>query len=543
MISKKVCMELSKIAIAIIIAASLGGVVYAKEGDIYNISTTPVTDEGSISNILLNNRTTLFDLILNMSSYGYEVGGKIYNASDANKQFAATPTATIETIYSDIEQNDTPTSYTPQSGATVSSVSATNGTIAVRLSGAPTTTPALSDFAVTQSISGATATTVTPTAISTNGDVVTLTVPVVATTSAAQSVVDSVSYQRGIAVSASSFTVNPATTPTISTIGNIIVTVNQNDSYSLPTTVRAIMSDGSTENVSVTWDNQVDTSQPGTFTFNGTVNGYSGDVVLILNVEASSITSISFPDDTEESSNWAGYIVTPTFNSGYTSISGSWTVPNISSTQQNAAAAQWIGLGGSNTTDLLQMGTTEQMENGQPTAEVFWEQLPDVAQDVTSVPIGSAIKVSIAESSSSIWNLTFTVNTPDGQTRTQTISTTLDSSYAQEIGTSAEWISEDPSDENDQLLPLANMGTVQYQSAMVNGQTLNASDNTVQPIAMVSSNGDIVVYPSELGTDGESFTTTSNDPTSIYENTLRRFPKRISRHKQSSLCKLIKSVN
>ncbi|MFL0198228.1 G1 family glutamic endopeptidase [Clostridium sp. WILCCON 0269] len=243
--------------------------------------------------------------------------------------------------------------------------------------------------------------------------------------------------------------------------------------------------------------------------------------------------TVNIPTNTEESSNWGGYIVTPTANSGYTSISGSWTVPNISSTQQNAVASQWIGLGGVSSTDLLQMGTIEQMENGQPTAEVFWEQLPDVAQDVISVPIGSTIKVSIAESSSSTWDLTFTVNTSGVQTQTQTISTTLDSSYAQGIGTSAEWISEDPSDTNGQLVPLANMGTVQYQSAMVNGQALNASGNTVQPIAMVSSSGAIVISPSELGTDGESFTTTSTNSTSSVStggHRLRRFPKRTLRH-------------
>ncbi|MFL0194324.1 beta strand repeat-containing protein [Clostridium sp. WILCCON 0269] len=92
-------------------------------------------------------------------------------------------------------------------------VSAINGTVTVTvtLSAAPTTAPAISDFAVTQSIGGATATTVTPTAINTNGNVVTLTVPTVAaSTSADQSVVDSVSYQGGTAVIASAFTVSKA---------------------------------------------------------------------------------------------------------------------------------------------------------------------------------------------------------------------------------------------------------------------------------------------------------------------------------------------
>ncbi|AGK95790.1 G1 family glutamic endopeptidase [Clostridium pasteurianum] len=252
------------------------------------------------------------------------------------------------------------------------------------------------------------------------------------------------------------------------------------------------------------------------------------------------ITTTSLPNNTEGSSNWSGYIATPTSNSGYTSISGSWTVPNISESQRNAVAAQWIGLGGVNSTDLLQMGTMEQIENGQPMAEVFWEQLPDVSQNVMSVPIGSIINVSISNSSSSssIWNLTFTVRTPGGKTQTQTIPVTLDSSYAQGIGTSAEWISEDPSNQNSQLIPLANMGIVKYQSALVNGQPLNALGNNVQPVAMVSSNGTVMISPSELGTDGESFTTTTSTTATTNTNStlgygLNGFTRHIQRRNES----------
>ncbi|WP_407311356.1 G1 family glutamic endopeptidase [Desulfosporosinus sp. SB140] len=222
----------------------------------------------------------------------------------------------------------------------------------------------------------------------------------------------------------------------------------------------------------------------------------------------STASKVDLPANTQGSQNWAGYVATPSSSSSsYTSVSGSWTVPKITADQEDAVAAQWIGLGGVSSSDLLQMGTVEQIENGQPVAQLFWEQLPSPAQYVMTVPIGSTISASIspAADSSSTWNLTFTVN---GQTSTQTISpVTLNASYAQGIGTSAEWISEDPSNQNSQLYPLANMGTVPYQSAMVNGQPLNSSLNKVQPIALVSSNGNVLMAPSALGTDGESFTT------------------------------------
>jgi hypothetical protein len=201
-------------------------------------------------------------------------------------------------------------------------------------------------------------------------------------------------------------------------------------------------------------------------------------------------------------------VVTPAGSKGYSSVTGTWTVPAVTASQRNAVAAQWIGLGGVATTDLLQMGTIEQIENGQATAAVFWEQLPAAAQDVMTVPIGSVVSVRIGQAAdpSSEWNLTFTASTPGGETKTKTITVTLDSAYAQAIGTSAEWISEEPSNENGQLYPLANMGTVKYTAALADGQPLNSSGNQVQPVALVSGRN-VLIAPSALGTDGNSFST------------------------------------
>ncbi|MCI1943955.1 G1 family glutamic endopeptidase [Clostridium luticellarii] len=241
--------------------------------------------------------------------------------------------------------------------------------------------------------------------------------------------------------------------------------------------------------------------------------------------------TVDLPANTEKSGNWAGYVATPASqDDAYTSVSGSWTIPNISANQQNALAAQWIGLGGVNSEDLLQMGTIEEIENGQPIANVFWEKLPDASQNVMSIPIGSAISVTISKVSDSTWNLTFTAVTPEGETVNKTISTTLDSSYEQGIGTSAEWISEDPSNQYSQLLPLANTDTVKYQSMKVNGNSLNDSSNNVHPVAMVSKSGNIAIYPSEIGTDGESFTTTTNSTDTSDTSSIPNF-----RHRPNSL--------
>ncbi|MDQ0189126.1 hypothetical protein JI721_10920 [Alicyclobacillus cycloheptanicus] len=238
-----------------------------------------------------------------------------------------------------------------------------------------------------------------------------------------------------------------------------------------------------------------------------TTSGSTSSAASPSSSGATSPSSVQIPSNAEGSLNWAGYIDTPVSGGkGYTSISGSWTVPNIAANSQGMAA-QWIGLGGVSTQDLLQIGTVEQNENGKPVAEVFWEKLPATATNLMTVPLGSTVQASITKSSGSTWDLNITVKTPGGQTQRKTIPVSLSSAYAQGIESSAEWISEDPSGPDNQLYPLANMGTVSYQDALVNGAPLNASGNEVQPVVLVDANGNVEIAPSAVGADGASFST------------------------------------
>jgi hypothetical protein len=86
---------------------------------------------------------------------------------------------------------------------------------------------------------------------------------------------------------------------TISSINDITKTINQGDSYSLPTTVNATMSDTTTKSVNVTWSpSTADTSKAGTQTFNGSVVGYSGMVKLTITINSSAPTISSIADIT-----------------------------------------------------------------------------------------------------------------------------------------------------------------------------------------------------------------------------------------------------
>ncbi|MBI6873125.1 N-acetylmuramoyl-L-alanine amidase [Clostridium aciditolerans] len=78
----------------------------------------------------------------------------------------------------------------------------------------------------------------------------------------------------------------------ISSIADTPVSVAVGSNYTLPLAVTATMSDGSTKKVNVIWDSKdVDTSKEGTFTYKGTVAGYSGSVSLILTVFSKPDTS------------------------------------------------------------------------------------------------------------------------------------------------------------------------------------------------------------------------------------------------------------
>src|SRR6185503_10225868 len=64
---------------------------------------------------------------------------------------------------------------------------------------------------------------------------------------------------------------------------------------------------------------------------------------------------------TDTSTNWSGYAAT---GGTYTSVTGTWTVPTVSATTAGADAT-WVGIGGINSTDLIQAGTEATVSGGE----------------------------------------------------------------------------------------------------------------------------------------------------------------------------------
>jgi mannan endo-1,4-beta-mannosidase len=73
----------------------------------------------------------------------------------------------------------------------------------------------------------------------------------------------------------------------ITGIDDVTAIVTEDDSYTLPSKVSASYSDGTRNDVDVTWNPaSVDTSNAGTFTFKGSVDGYEKQITLTLTVIA-----------------------------------------------------------------------------------------------------------------------------------------------------------------------------------------------------------------------------------------------------------------
>lgn len=73
----------------------------------------------------------------------------------------------------------------------------------------------------------------------------------------------------------------------VSSISDLANQITEGDEYSLPISVQATMSDGTTQKVGVIWDSEkVDSSKTGTFTYKGIAAGYEKQVTLTLTIVA-----------------------------------------------------------------------------------------------------------------------------------------------------------------------------------------------------------------------------------------------------------------
>jgi len=197
--------------------------------------------------------------------------------------------------------------------------------------------------------------------------------------------------------------------------------------------------------------------------------------------------------------NWAGYTATGGY---YTSITGTWTVPQVSSYGFAAADATWIGIGGGTNSDLIQSGTEDRINgSGQVQYLALFELLPSATHIIpVTIQSGDSITVVITGQSVNRWQIFFT-DTTNGQTfRTK--------KFYQSASSAADWIEEAPANGNG--FPLDNFGTVFFSGAYTveNGYRVSIAQSNAQSAIMVDSSGQALAVPSPFGSDGASFSIT-----------------------------------
>jgi hypothetical protein len=210
---------------------------------------------------------------------------------------------------------------------------------------------------------------------------------------------------------------------------------------------------------------------------------------------------------TTDSLNWSGYAVTPS-GGGVTAVSSAFTVPSAGLVPPGFAAT-WTGIGGYNTSDLIQAGTAEQSAPNNPLVGpqyyAWYELLPASETQLTgctgdancTVTPGDNITVNISHASGSTWSISMT----DAGHWSWSRDVTYSSSES-----SGEWILEAPTLVVAQT-PLAPVGTVHFGPTST--YTAGGATNTIaqgNPTEIFLSPGVVnEATPSALASDGQSF--------------------------------------
>jgi hypothetical protein len=226
-------------------------------------------------------------------------------------------------------------------------------------------------------------------------------------------------------------------------------------------------------------------------------------LLVFVNTFLSSLSS-----QTIMSLDWAGYIVVSDFvnpDSIITSVSGSWVVPEVNVSNEDAFSAAWIGIGGQLDNSLIQVGTEHDSINGEAVYSAWYELLPN---DATTIPVidpspGDQITASI-----------YLVNSTTNEWSIEIVDVTKGQSFYEDFfydssRLSAEWIVERPT-VNNRLSTLADFETVTFTNASAtmnfNVGVISSFPNS-QTIMHDRQNRQLVAV-SPIHSDGSSFTVT-----------------------------------
>ncbi|KAH6705425.1 peptidase A4 family-domain-containing protein [Leptodontidium sp. 2 PMI_412] len=218
----------------------------------------------------------------------------------------------------------------------------------------------------------------------------------------------------------------------------------------------------------------------------------SNPINRINKPELTNITEVSY------SSNWAGAVLVGT---GYTSVTGTFTVPSPTSAGSGSA---WVGIDGDTCgTAILQTGVDWTRSGSKITYDAWYEWYPDYAYDFSGITIsaGDVITVTVTATSKTA-GTAIVKNVTTGKSVTHTFSN--EASLGSLCEYNAEWIVED-FESGGSLVSFANFGTVAFTgaSAVKSGSTVGVTGAEIIDIEQGST---ILTDCSLVGTSGVTCT-------------------------------------
>jgi hypothetical protein len=228
---------------------------------------------------------------------------------------------------------------------------------------------------------------------------------------------------------------------------------------------------------------------------------------LVPTLEPHATGTTGFTNTLERSTNWSGYADTgPTF----TAISAQWVVPTVQPSQSSQYSSTWIGIDGfgNGDTSLIQTGTAQETGGGATTYYDWWEIItasdPAPAVTIAVVSPGDHMTASIYEVTAGTWMMAIT-DVTSGSAFSQPFS------YSG-TGSSAEWIEEAPTINNDQST-LADFGSASFSNMADTHSGSPAVAQTQLDMVSSSNSNDVIATPGSIANNAFTITYTGPVPT------------------------------
>ena len=212
-------------------------------------------------------------------------------------------------------------------------------------------------------------------------------------------------------------------------------------------------------------------------------------------------------------SQWSGYMVASDVQNRspvVSSVSASWTVPEVKPSENNTFSGVWVGIGGYREETLIQTGTEQEYFNGELIYYAWYELLPDYVVRIPNLHIraGDTItaSISLVNENTSTWSIEIR-----DVTRTEQFKKSIVYNSSR---LSAEWVVERPK-VNGAISTLADFGNVTFTEckATIDGVTGEIGNFSYAKFLMYDDETSMVSV-SPLNADGAVFSVSYLEPPS-----------------------------